>query len=192
MRTIQAITHSLAVVVGVAVTAWWCRSCQPAPGCPEVAGTFTEVRYVHDTVVKTLPAAPAAVRIIKLAPVPAANLPVPAHQPDSCCRLLAERHVVQGQYRDSAISLAITDTIGVNRLLGRSISYQLLRPVAMVYTTTNVLQPPPRVSFLAGGSLLDNGRVIGLAGLQVQRWQVQLGAGRGHVQGGVLYRFGGR
>lgn len=185
-----AFTHLLAVVLGLVVAAWWCRSCRPGTaGCPEIVATTSTVQYIHDTVTHFLPATGGSKTITRLPALPRTAVPVPTDQPDSCCRLIAEQRAETTTYADSNISIAIQDTVGLNRILGRSISYRLLKPTTIVHTTNNVLQPPSAWRVLAGAAVDQRGHLAAVGAVQYQRLQVQLAAGTGQVQAGVLYQL---
>lgn len=107
---------------------------------------FTERIKVYDSTQKfiTPVAAPVGVQIYTV-PV---NLPLNFNY-DSLISLFFAAHTYSQSIQDSSIRALIFDSISQNKIAGRRFSYQWLRPVRTIESTT--INAVPKLQFFGGG-----------------------------------------
>jgi hypothetical protein len=106
----------------------------------------TERYYYYDSTPKDIPVpqAPASVSVKTVA--------VPANiNYDSIAKYFFAMYTYSQVIEDTAIRVKLIDTISQNRIQGRKFTYQLLKPVRIVESTTVTLPAQKRLLFGVGG-----------------------------------------
>lgn len=106
----------------------------------------TERYYYYDSAPKSIPVpqAPASVSVKTVA--------VPANiNYDSIAKYFFAMYTYSQVIEDTAIRVKLIDTISQNRVRGRQFTYQLLKPVKVVESTTVTLPAPKQIKFGVGG-----------------------------------------
>lgn len=139
---IMTVIAFLLLPVEVALVYYFYFSEKHSASSPEIV---TERYYYYDSTPKNIPVpqAPASVSVKTVA--------VPANiNYDSIAKYFFAIYTYSQVIEDTAIRVKLIDTISQNRVRGRQFSYQLLKPVKVVESTTITLPAPKQIKFGIG------------------------------------------
>lgn len=164
------------VIILVLIAAMWHEGCQS----PSVI-IKTDTVITYDTIVQVLPGEPKLYKVLHIDTIPV-GIDTDA--------ILAKYYTTSEWHdtvRNDTISISITDTVGMNTILGRSVAYTLRLPIK---TITNTITNTKHVSGLYIGSYATKQSIGAQATYVAPKWIGSIGYGNTGVHVGVGIKLG--